>query len=144
MDMTKLKDALKDLRNQRMALQAKCAILDSGIVALERIIQSLNGDHPEVILETLPPPGDTRSVSYVHLAVAALERHGKPMAVKDLVFEVGKLKGGHVQRASFEGTLFKHIQRTANPRVVKLGPGIYGLPGWPQETKDLWSQLHKQ
>jgi hypothetical protein len=132
MNTSKLKDALLELRAQR-------TVLDGAISGLEKIIAAMNGG-PEQHSNVISNSNIYRS--YVDFAVSVLENRNKPMSTKDLTFEVTRLKGKDVSRASLEATLFKHIQsEKENARIEKVGPGFYALPSWPQETKNMWSQI---
>lgn len=139
MNTSKLKEALLELKAQR-------TVLDGAIASLEKIITMMNGESETYGISPTATLVMTKrrksNPSYIDFAVSVLRNHNKPMSTKDLTYEVTKLKGKEVKRVSLEATLFKHIRTSKeDARIEKLGPGYYGLPSWPQETKDLWSQL---
>jgi HB1/ASXL restriction endonuclease-like protein with HTH domain len=149
MKIAKLKEALEELKQEREAISGV-------IIALERAIEiAKRGDTLD--LSTIPEnvvssdASQARRISanaqmlarqsYVKLAQMVLRLHGKPMNIKELVYEVSKVKGHDVSRNSLEGTLFRHIKSAKEAAVVlKVGPAFYALPEWPREIRSLWSE----
>ena len=129
MNTAKLKEALEELKAER-------ATLNSAIATIERLIGGSNGSADVFPILRSEKALQPRSVSYVDLSVEALRNHGKPMKVKDLTYEVGKLKGQDIERRSLEATLFRHIRlNKAGAKLVKVGRGFYALPSWPHELR---------
>jgi hypothetical protein len=130
MKADKLKEALDELKLERDAI-------NKAIIALEGIIQNINGafnvSRPIGIREARETTARIHG-SYIDLAVAVIEKHGRPVQIKDLTRDASNMKGEPIERRSFEASLFKHIQKSPKPRLVKVSPGYYGLPSWPAEA----------
>jgi len=125
MNTSKLKEALSELKAERSSI-------DAAIRSLEQIIEGTKQAHAEIVRQTFDAAIGQVRTSYVELVVSILQKHGRPMRLVDLTPEVSKLKGSGVERRSLEATLVRHIiQAKDRAKIVRVGPGIYGLPAWP-------------
>lgn len=125
MNTTKLKDALIEMQHQR-------AILDTAIDQLQKVLVALNGGNQEP--EKVKPgrPG-MQEGSIPDQGIQILEANGKPMHVVEIAKKVSQIRGREVTRYSMESSFMRHI-KSKNPRVRKVGPGIFGLTAWTQNA----------
>src|SRR2546426_194783 len=118
MKIAKLKEALEELKKERDSITGV-------IVALEHVIEiAKKGESIQASMKMddevdfsnsnlVRVPSNVEALanaSYVKLAQLSLRLHGKPMNIKELVYEVSKVRGRAVSRNSLEGTLFRHIK----------------------------------
>ena len=130
MNTRKLKEALYELQVQRSSNE-------TAIKSLDKIIATLNGgsDSPS-------KPSQEQMPSFLDAAVTALQERGKPMHIKDLVYEINKIRGSESTRNSVQATFSRHVKvKGSESRIVKSGPAIFALPSWPSETKELWREI---
>ncbi len=128
MNTSKLKEALTELQAQR-------TIIDDAIVNLQKIIATINGSS-ESTPRSIPTAISSDSLSYVDIAVAALELHGKPMHIKELAHYISQQRKKNIFRGTVEATIGSHIKKMkTSSRIVKVGPGLFALPQWQQLPK---------
>ena len=126
MNTAKLNEALLELQIQKLSI-------DQAIKSLQAIIVSFN------VTEVTP-----RKVgavpSFVEATESILASRGKPMHIKELVFEINKLRGAESTRNSVQAGLSRHM-KGSDSRIVKPGPGMFALAEWSQEVKDQWAKI---
>ena len=127
MNTAKLNEALLELQIQKLSI-------DQAIKSLQAIIVSFN------VTEVTP-----RKVgavpSFVEATESILALRGKPMHIKELVFEINKLRGSESTRNSVQAGLSRHMNEGSDSRIVKPGPGMFALAEWSQEVKDQWAKI---
>ena len=127
MNTEKLKEALLELQIQKLSI-------DQAIKSLQAIIVSFNG--------TEVTPRKVGAVpSFVEATESILASRGKPMHIKELVFEINKLRGAESTRNSVQAGLSRHMNEGSDSRIVKPGPGMFALSEWSQEVKDQWAEI---
>ena len=93
----KLKEALSELQTQK-------ASIDQAIKGLQAIIASFNGTEDVVPKKVGAVP------SFVESTESILDLRGKPMHIKELVFEINKLRGAESTRNSVQAGLSRHMK----------------------------------
>jgi len=137
MNTSKLREALIELQQQK-------TVIDNAISNLEKIISAMNGDlqsDDQVKLVSFGRVTGRLGRSFLDIAVSVLESHAKPIHIKELTYQIERFRKKQTKRNSVEATIARHIKSASDPRLVKVGPGFYALPSWPEETKDLWSKI---
>ena len=127
MNTGKLKEALSELQTQKVSI-------DQAIKSLQAIIASFNGT------EDVTPKKVGAVPSFVEATESILASRGKPMHIKELVFEINKLRGAESTRNSVQAGLSRHM-KGSDSRIVKPGPGMFALAEWSQEVKDQWATI---
>ena len=127
MNLTKVKEALAELKRER-------ELIDEGICGLQNIIAALEnqGGQKQLFQSTPAPLG---AGSYVDLAVNLIEANsGQPMHINDILNHIRKVKANpDIKRPSVEATFFRHMtDRADKARLVKSSPGMYGLKRYPR------------
>ena len=128
MNTGKLKEALSELQTQKVSI-------DQAIKSLQVIIASFNGT------EEVRPKKPGAVPSFVEATESILASRGKPMHIKELVFEINKLRGAESTRNSVQAGLSRHMNEGSDSRIVKPGPGMFALAEWSQEVKDQWAEI---
>ena len=129
MNISKLRETTAELRSQRRFINA-------AIESLDAIIASQNGGYES---------GESgRPLNLIDTGRSVLQRYGKPMPMKELVFEVGNERGKAVSRNSLQASLSRHAKEEGeNARIIRLGPGIFGLAEWPEKIRESWPEAAK-
>src|SRR5260370_38882146 len=130
MNLTKVKEALAELKRER-------ELLEEGIRGLQNLIANLerNGDQRKLFDSAKSSVAPIGTGSYVDLAVNFIQANdGQPVHVNDIVEHIRKVKGKpNIKRQSVEATFFRHItDRPDTARLVKAAPGMYGLKRYPR------------
>ena len=64
------------------------------------------------------------------------------MHIKELVFEINKLRGAESTRNSVQAGLSRDMKnKGSDSRIVRPGPGMFALAEWSQEVKDQWAKI---
>lgn len=129
MNTRKLKEALSELQTQKVSI-------DQAIKSLQAIIASFNGT------EDVAPKKVGAVPSFVEATESILDLRGKPMHIKELVFEINKLRGAESTRNSVQAGLSRDMKnKGSDSRIVRPGPGMFALSEWSQEVKDQWAKI---
>ncbi len=70
-------------------------------------------------------------MTILEAALQVLDKAGEPMSVKEIYQEI--VRGGLYEfgakhpRSVLSGTLRNHVKKSANPRVIEVSEGIYGV-----------------
>jgi hypothetical protein len=132
MILKKLQEALAEVGTQRTAL-------DEVEKQLRSMIAKLSG---------LPDAATTSSLGYgatVHSITRQrgepskldeiaeiLQANGKPMHITAIAEALSQKRGKAISRTAIEPGMNRHIQKTKNPVIARVGPSTFGLPEWGQ------------
>ncbi len=136
MNTAKLQDALAELMTQRGVLDGAISHLESALRILSSASGQVTGEREHVAMSTATAPlaivrGGVRS--YIDDAELLLQQEMRPIHARDLADGISKIRGKQVARTSVESTLLRHVADLKDrARIAKVGPSLYGLPGWPQ------------
>ena len=112
--MNSYKEALSELKTQKV-------LIDQAIKSLQEIIASFTEDVKPKKIGAVP--------TYVEATESVLASHGKPMCLKELVFEINKLRGSESTRNSVQAGLSRHM-KGSDFRIVRPGRGMFALGEW--------------
>jgi hypothetical protein len=96
-------------------------------------------NQPNLFHQTRPEEStdEDANASYIDLAEQALHAHGTPLHINALIAKMGVLRGSgtaSLTRTRVESSLVRHYKNAKQPRILKFGPSLYGLPAWKENS----------
>lgn len=126
--LSKLQEALAEIEQKQRELSAAADVL-------RKLLGEVDSPPQERRVAAVEP-----NQSYVDVGVGILNEIGKPIRQRDLAERIHELYPDS-KRVSIESSLFRHIEKAKNKKIVRIGRGI-GLPDWKQPKEQQPSLIH--